>query len=1005
MSGNDPVDPYEIPHFTGSWCELDLRVKALSGASTKIPTAAGDVHTTFGGLRAYYAAPEAEQLFAVTEPVKSTAQLIGSDLSVIAGALRTYAQDAQPLAKQLDELRAEAEAFRAKVADDDEWREDGDLIDENLERRNKVAEVWAAFQDVELACHNKIVALVDGTPLKKHDGSDKKGMYGYDAEALKQAKSLPWGDAVEESTPGWQVWEHAADFVTGFVVDGVWATVVGLGTLAGFNGWDAAGEAWSGLATLGEGLGYTIIFGIDSPYWTTPEDELPPRLRESRVAIKETGKALLAWDDWDAHPGRAAGAVTFNVLTTVFTGGAGGAASTAGKAGAAARALAVAGKVSRVVDPMTYVFKGAGAGLTKLGDVMAGLRGMGRIEVPPLPEGAIALPPGAYKLPDGTLHLPEGAAMPEGAFAVPKRTVLLPEGTPVPTGAVDLGDGMVQLPRRGEVPAGSVAVPEGTIKVPGGATALPPGTAPAGTGFFSPEGHLLATDGSLLQHADDAPKATNPDPAAGADVSSPTPPVRQPALVGAGDDAARLGTGLGDDGIRLGDDAPGTGAFPDRTPGGGAGGSMPTNNLDNGVDGGASRAGDNTPTGGTNTPTGGTPSGGTLGDSAIPGPRTDMPSTGGGNLPGGSAVDDGLPGGSGHTETPGAAGVDDVTSGADEAATSAGGTSGPGHVPDPPSFMRQGNNPYGSPGSLTREQITEIQVYRANYEQGYFDEYHWPRGYRQDTDAADESGFPPPQLIKDPANPNVWIAKDNAPSAFPTKYYEGWDRSGTAEQINDPQVGSALDDRAKARYEAVQADNPLHDPLADAKKAWEANRTPENKAAYDALKAHHAPYHDTMSKASEAYGEAVAHHHVIQQFYPGAKLEPTAGPRNGNDQYDQVWRRRNDEGFVVVEAKGDVRTGMTERKLPSGYKAKQGSREYFLDIMNEMWKRAQGGDSAELKLYTDLKNALIAGKVEYILVKGVSSGPTYGGFKSSRFNIGKFKEEDFSFESIDGSTP
>lgn len=34
-------------------------------------------------------------------------------------------------------------------------------------------------------------------------------MYDYDAEVLKQSKSLPWGDAMEESIPGWQVWEHA----------------------------------------------------------------------------------------------------------------------------------------------------------------------------------------------------------------------------------------------------------------------------------------------------------------------------------------------------------------------------------------------------------------------------------------------------------------------------------------------------------------------------------------------------------------------------------------------------------------------------------------------------------------------------------------------------------------------------------------------------------------------------------------------------------------------------
>ncbi|MER6615198.1 hypothetical protein [Streptomyces xantholiticus] len=958
MSGNIPVDPYEIPHFTGSWCELDLRVKALSGASTKIPTAAGDVHTTFGGLRAYYEAPEAEQLFAVTEPVKSTAQLIGSDLSVIAGALRTYAQDAQPLAKQLDELRAEAEAFRAKVADDDEWREDGDLIDENLERRNKVAEVWAAFQDVELACHNKIVALVDGTPLKKHDGSDKKGMYGYDAEALKQAKSLPWGDAVEESTPGWQVWEHAADFVTGFVVDGVWATVVGLGTLAGFNGWDAAGEAWSGLATLGEGLGYTIIFGIDSPYWTTPEDELPPRLRESRVAIKETGKALLAWDDWDAHPGRAAGAVTFNVLTTVFTGGAGGAASTAGKAGAAARALAVAGKVSRVVDPMTYVFKGAGAGLTKLGDVMAGLRGMGRIEVPPLPEGAIALPPGAYKLPDGTLHLPEGAAMPEGAFAVPKRTVLLPEGTPVPTGAVDLGDGMVQLPRRGEVPAGSVAVPEGTIKVPGGATALPPGTAPAGTGsLFSPEGHLLATDGSLLQHADDAPKATTPDPAAGADVSSPTPPVRQPALVGAGasDDAARLGTGPGDDGIRLGDDAPGTGAFPDRMRGGGVGGNMPSNSLDNGVGGGASRAGDNTPTGGADG-------------------HADTPSTGsdGRDVPGGSTVDNGLGGGSRPAGPPGAGALDQVDSSADDTVGGTGHPDADGTTQAGPGAdgSRAGNHADTVERQLTaaeRKKLQDRHVWLANNNDAWRERYYRPDGHRKDK-TVKVDGVELPILKKLPDG--TLVAKYDLPHG-PSEVKHS--RTPLKPDSAEPSVLPMLNESAKNSRVSVD--------LTNAENAFKENPSPETQAVLDAAK---NAYRDQLgdapnnSKHSERLGERASRYHAIPKLFNNPEWVDLPKTPNGANMLDSLYKLSDEGHYLVVEEKGP-KANLNPPRLGAGSAAnmmvKQGTRPYLETIFHVMWKRG-GRDRV---LAEALFEALEDGKLQYVLVKGKESAGSYDG--------------------------
>ncbi|MGW0963774.1 hypothetical protein ACWD4K_33260, partial [Streptomyces gelaticus] len=335
---------------------------------------------------------------------------------VIAGALGTYSDDAFPLVERLKELKRDAVAFRVKVDGDDEWHEDGDLVEENNRRRNEIAEVWAAFQEVERACHAKIVALVGGKALKTGDGSGKQGTYGYDAEALKQAKSLPCGEAVEESTPWWQVWEHAYDFGKGFLVDGVWGTLKGLGTLAGFEGGDAAGEAWTGLAKLATGLSPAAQLVLHA----LPGDH-SAWIRDSRTAVKETGKALIAWDQWGSNPSRAAGAVTFNVLTTVFTGGTGGAAAGAGKAGLAAKALSLTSRTARAVDPMTYVFKGAGAGLTRIGDAMAGLKGMGTIDLPPLPDHVITVPEGTLKLPDGTLHLPEGATIPEGATNPPQR--------------------------------------------------------------------------------------------------------------------------------------------------------------------------------------------------------------------------------------------------------------------------------------------------------------------------------------------------------------------------------------------------------------------------------------------------------------------------------------------------------------------------------------------------------------------------------------------------------
>ncbi|MGW2404482.1 hypothetical protein ACWCXK_08140 [Streptomyces sp. NPDC001739] len=518
---NAPVDPAEVPVFTGDLDLLESKVKALSHGGSKVATAGSDVHKSFGGLSAFYKAPEAEQLFGVTKPVERTAHRLSEDMHVIAKALNTYAREITPLVHQLNQLKQDAAAFRDKVAGDEDWREDGDLIEENLNRRNKIAEVWAAFQAAERACHAKIVGLVGGHALHTIDSSHKNG-YGYDAEALKQAKSLPWGEAVEESVPWWNVGEHLWDFGKGVFVDGAWGTVKGLLTLFGWEGGDAAGEAWKGLAKLSTGVTITLTPFAGAAYWLTPGDKLPSWLRDSRTAMTDTGKALVAWDQWESNGSRAAGAVTFNVITALFTRGGGAAISGTGKAATAAKALSIAAKAGEIIDPMTYVFKGAGASLSKLGDVIGHLKNTGHLETPKISDGAFSLPEGAAKLPDGTVQLPKGIAVPDGATKLPDGRIKLPEGT--------------------------ATFPPHTVKDP------------ASGKFMDGQGALYNKDGSLFQRAEDAPKANPASPTTGADNPRVETPTRQdqPVLAGVGgrgDDLTRVGSDISHPERRAGDSA------------------------------------------------------------------------------------------------------------------------------------------------------------------------------------------------------------------------------------------------------------------------------------------------------------------------------------------------------------------------------------------------------------------------------------------------------------------
>ncbi|MEU0146371.1 hypothetical protein ABZ119_10480 [Streptomyces sp. NPDC006288] len=945
MSNDQPIPLEGIPVFTGNLATLDVKVTELTSAGTTIATTTGDVHSSFGGLQAFYQAPEAEQLFATTKPVADSGKTLQSDLKTIAGALSTYSDEVYPLVEKLKEIKRDAGAFLVKVNADDKWREDGDLIEENNHRRDEIAETLAAFQDAEIACYNKIVALVCLLPLKKSDGSDGTHQYGYDAETLKQAEGLPWGDPLVESTPGWQVWEHAWDFTKGFFVDGVGGTIKGLGTLVGFDGWDAAGQAWKGLAQLATGAVISINPATAVQFWTAKDEDLPSWLRDSRTAMKETGKALIAYDQWGENPSRAAGAVTFNVVTTVFTGGTGGAVAGGGKAALAAKALSTAGKVSRFVDPMTYVFKGAGFGLTKIGDAMTGLKGLGTIEIPPLPDNVFTLPEGAVRLADGTVDIPAGAAIPEGAVRLADGTVRLPEGV------IALPEGTVKLPEE------LATLPEGTVKLPDELATLPEGTARAPSApraaYWDTEGNLYDESGNLVQRGDEAHKEAGKTDAEAPDHTRVETPVRQPVLAGAG---ARVG-GDADGGV-----AHNLPSFNHRTDGG-LGDNIPPARASNAMPGSATR-----PAGGSaeNMPHNSHISGDGRNAPRIAGPSAvDNITTGG--RPNGAPTtgiheNGGTPAGPHHAGGHGGA----------PAHGSSHGPAGGNGLPEP-------RDPH-TYTAAERQAIMDHQVARANNDPAYRKEYYRKNGYRLDDARADETGLVPPQIVELPSG--GWAPKSELAPPLKPDYLDEIPLERERKSAT-PEARAALDDLAKARHDAIAADRPFHVDHGNARKQFKLHRTDELRAALDEAATKHKGPHETSTKASETYGEEVARKHAIPELYPNAEPLTLHGPKNGNDQFDQVYRDGN--RYVVVEAKSHVDTRLGER-LVRGARFSQGSRTYFLDILEQMKKRRRNFPS-EGTLATELRQALRDGRVDYIVVRGQDNAGTYTGYSMKQFDI------------------
>ncbi|MFE9217224.1 hypothetical protein ACFYN3_12895 [Streptomyces lavendulae] len=483
MTDHVPINPCTIPQFTGDLDALEQDKNAITAAAGTFRDAGSNVDSEFQGLSAFYSAPEAAQLFATTKPVKTDSDFFADQLESAATALGEYITEARPIVARLKELQTKATTFSSKISGDAHWKDDGDKIDENNDLIHDVNAAVSAFWAAERTCANKIRALYCAPPLTADDGSHGANMYGYKGEDLNKAQDLPWGSQLEETHRAWEVGYWVKSFVwDGLIVDGIWGTIRGLGTLVGVDGWDKAGQAWTGLAKLATGLAIMSVPGMSTAFWMADDKDLPGWIRDSRTAVKETGKALVAWDEWGKNPARAAGAVTFNVLTTVFTGGAG----TAAKAGTVAKVISVAGKAGRLIDPITYIGKAGSLAKMKIGDLFANL---GKVDGAfPKIDDVIwkdlpkADAPGiTFPHPEDTVRLPDDALGRPQYFDKTTNQLLDHNGLPkqdltsVPKG----GDHpLAEVPKQEKVPVGVGAhTADVTSHTPGGPAAHTPGGA------------------------------------------------------------------------------------------------------------------------------------------------------------------------------------------------------------------------------------------------------------------------------------------------------------------------------------------------------------------------------------------------------------------------------------------------------------------------------------------------------------------------------------------------
>ncbi|MFD5518148.1 hypothetical protein [Streptomyces sp. NPDC127066] len=398
------IEPENIPQFTGDLGQLDHHITALRGEADGIRQAGGAAHTQFQRLSAFYQAPEAEDLFASTAPVRDRADGFGDKLATVADALAAYATEVAPIAARLKHLRSEAVTFVAGLktssgAFDEKWTHDQDKVDRHQALMNGVAEAKAAFTAAEIVANNKITALVGGTQYMMEGGGKAlfipRGveLYGYTADALEQMEKLPWGTPVSKSHTWWDPRDFGyyakSHLWDGLIVDNVWGVIDGVGTLLGAHGTTEAGNAW-------EGLGHVVVgadaYLLESGGRKSTGFMASDYVQGSKVYAKEAAKAYVAWDMWKENPARASATVLFNLLTL----GAGPLkAASAGKVGATAKVASVTAKIGDAIDPINAAARVTVRGIPKISEVTANLRGLNDIPDLRAPHSVLELSDGS----------------------------------------------------------------------------------------------------------------------------------------------------------------------------------------------------------------------------------------------------------------------------------------------------------------------------------------------------------------------------------------------------------------------------------------------------------------------------------------------------------------------------------------------------------------------------------------------------------------------------------
>jgi hypothetical protein len=354
-----PIEPEAIPtpDLQASW--LQSAASWLRADAGRIWSAGVNIRANWQGLAAVYSAPEAGQLLAVMDPVRTFADSFADTVEAAARALDRFAQEAGPLASQLQSIQADARAFRRRLLSVEHWDHHSDLVEENNSYLWAVDRAVVAFEQAERDCANAIERLIGIAPFHP-DGDPTTDPKSYGVSSIPRNSATLWGTPAKTrksflgSAEGAlsvfnpvEGWDAKLD-----VARGQWSALVGMGeglaALTPVLGWDPFTQTWDGIGTLG---------GLHGPL---------PALAADWSMIKST----VDWDEWAVDPNRASGTSVINTMSLAIP--------FAGEASALAD-VSRAGRAAELADNTARAAKGAAtiaaaarieefARLTRLGD-------------------------------------------------------------------------------------------------------------------------------------------------------------------------------------------------------------------------------------------------------------------------------------------------------------------------------------------------------------------------------------------------------------------------------------------------------------------------------------------------------------------------------------------------------------------------------------------------------------------------------------------------------------